>query len=82
MDENITNKVIELKSGKKLLILRQARYKNTTYYYSVVLTDDEEDYTDEFIFLERKEENGKSFVSEVKDEEILKVLLKYIKIEE
>lgn len=80
--ENITNKVMELNNGKKYFIIRQALYKDVTYYFATLLTDDEEDFTGDFIFLERYETDGKAHVREVTDNKIIEVLAKNIKVDE
>lgn len=78
---NLTNQVLVLKNGKKYFILRQAIYKDVTYYLGAELEDNEEDFTNNFIFLEKIEEDGKSFVKEVVDNEILEVLANNIKFD-
>ena len=80
--ENITNQVIELASGQKFYIVRQALYKGTTYYLAAKVTADEEDFTNEVAFLEKKEENGKEYVKVVEDKNVLSVLLNNISLEE
>lgn len=80
--ENLTNKIIELRNGKKYLVIRQATYLGDTYYYVGLLTENEEDVTDDFTFLKRKEDNGVAFVEEVTDKSLLEVLAKNITINE
>lgn len=79
--ENLTNQIIELDNGSKYFILRQALYKGVTYFLAVEVSDDGEKFTNNFIFLERKDEEGQFIVEEVEDEHILSVLAKNIKIE-
>lgn len=79
--ENLTNQVLELKSGSKYFVLRQASYKGVTYYLCGELTPDGEDFTNQFKFLERVERDGKFIVKEVKDELTLQVLAKNIKLD-
>ena len=79
--ENITNQVLKLSNGKQYFVLRQAVYKGTTYYFGAELDETEEDFTNNFIFLEKLERDGKFIVKEVKDQEILEVLAKNIKID-
>lgn len=79
--ENLTNKVLELANNKKYFVLRQAAYKGKTYYFGAEVTPDGEDFTNEFIFLERIERDGKFNVKEVTDKATLKVLAENIKLD-
>lgn len=79
--ENLTNKVLDLENGKKYFILRQAVYKGVTYFLSAELTEDEEDFTNNFVFLEKTDEDDLS-VKVVTDKDTLNVLAKNVKIEE
>ena len=78
--ENITNQILDLENGKKYFVLRQAVYKGTTYFLGAEVTPDEEDFTNEFVFLERIGE-GDLMVKKVTDKSIIEVLAKNIKIE-
>ena len=78
--ENLTNQVITLDNNQKYFILRQALYKGKTYYLAAEVTEDEENFTNKFLFLERKDDGGEFYVEEVTDEKILSVLAKNIKI--
>ncbi len=80
--ENLTNQILELDTGHKYFILRQALYKGVTYYLAIEVTEDEESFTNNFLFLERIDDGGKFIVREVTDENILSVLAKNIKIEQ
>jgi len=80
--ENITNQVIELASGLKFYIIRQALYKGTTYYLAAKVTEDEEDFENEIAFLEKVDKNGEEYVKIVKDSEVLSVLLNNISLDE
>ncbi len=79
--ENITNQVLDLENGKKYFVLRQAVYKGVTYFLGAELTDDEEDFTNEFVFLERVGD-GDLMIKKVTDPAIIEVLAKNIKIED
>lgn len=79
--ENLTNQILELGDGSKYFVLRQAAYKGKTYYFAGETTDNEEDFTGEFIFLERIEEDGEFSVEEVTDPEILAVLVKNVRLD-
>ena len=79
--ENLTNQVLTLSNGKGYLVLRQAVYRGVVYYLAAEVTPDGEDFTNEFVFFEREEIDGKFNVKKVKDEAILKVLASNIKID-
>lgn len=79
--ENLTNQVLTLANGKNYLVLRQAAYKGIVYYLGAEVTPDGEDFTNEFIFFERVEREGKFNVKRVTDTEVLTVLAKNIKFE-
>lgn len=79
--ENLTNQVLELKNGKNYLIVRQAIFNGTTYFFGAEVSEDGEDITDNFLFFERVDKDGKFLVKEVKDPEILEILAKNIKVE-
>ena len=79
--ENLTNQVLTLANGKGYLVLRQAVYRGGVYYLAAEVTPDGEEFTNEFVFFEREEIDGKFNVKKVKDEAILKVLASNIKID-
>lgn len=79
--ENLTNQVLTLANGKGYLVLRQAVYRGVVYYLAAEVTPDGEEFTNEFVFFEREEIDGKFNVKKVKDEAILKVLASNIKID-
>ena len=78
---NLTNQVLKLANGHRYFVLRQAAYQGKTYYFGAELTEDAEDFTNQFIFLERIEQDGKFLVVEVKDPEIVSVLANNIKLD-
>ncbi len=78
--ENLTNQILDLANGKKYFVLRQAVYKGTTYFLGAEVTDDEEDFTNNFVFLEKVGTEGLK-VKKVTDENIISILAKNIKIE-
>ena len=78
--DNITNQVLDLANGKKYFILRQAVFKGVTYFLGAELTPDEEDFTNNFVFLERVGD-GDLMVKKVTDQAVIDVLAKNIKIE-
>ena len=79
--DNITNQVLDLENGKKYFVLRQAVYKGVTYFLGAELTEDEEDFTNNFVFLERVGD-GELMIKRVTDQAIIDILAKNIKIEE
>ena len=79
--ENLTNQVLKLANGKQYFVLRQAVYRGVTYYFGAELDETEEDFTNNFMFLEKIEKDGKLVVKEVKNQEILDVLCKNIKLD-
>jgi len=79
--DNLTNQVLDLENGKKYFVVRQAVYKGITYYLGAELTEDEEDFTGNFVFLERVGFDEDFSVKVVTDKAILEVLAKNIKIE-
>ncbi len=78
--DNITNQILELDNGKKYFVLRQAVYKGVSYFLGAEVTPDEEDFTNNFVFLERVGD-GDLMVKKVTDQSIIEVLSKNIKIE-
>ncbi len=78
--ENITNQILDLENGKKYFVLRQAVYKGVTYFLGAELTPDEEDFTNNFVFLERVGD-GDLMIKKVTDQAVIDVLAKNIKIE-
>ncbi len=78
--ENLTNQVLALANGKKFFVLRQAVYKGITYFLSAELTADEEDFTNNFIFLQKVGDEGLK-VKKVTDQSIIEVLAKNIKLD-
>lgn len=79
--ENLTNQVLTLANDKSYLVLRQAAYKGNVYYLAAEVTPDGEDFTNEFVFFERFENDGKFNVKRVTDNEVLTVLAKNIKLD-
>ena len=79
--ENLTNQVLALANGKKFFVLRQAVYKGTTYFLSALVSADEENFTNEFVFLEKVDENDKFYLKKVTDTEILNILAQNIKLD-
>lgn len=78
--ENITNQILNLRNGKKYFVLRQAVYKGVTYFLGAEVTPDGEDFTNNFVFLERVGDVNFT-VKKVTDQAIIDVLAKNIKIE-
>ncbi|MBR4177766.1 MAG: hypothetical protein IKR57_00265 [Bacilli bacterium] len=78
--ENLTNQVLRLEDNTRYFVLRQAVYKGKTYFLGAELTPDGEDFTNQFVFLE-KVDGEELEVQVVTDKEIIEVLAKNIKIE-
>ena len=70
-----------LKKSQKYFILRQAAYKGTTYFLAALVNDDESNFTNEFVFLEKVDENDKFYLKEVTDTDILNILAQNIKLD-
>lgn len=77
--ENRINKVLTLRNGKKYVVLNQAIYRQENYFFVVGVTDDEEDLTDEFRIVQEVEKDGKKFVKDIHDPQLLNLLAKYLK---
>ncbi len=80
--KNYTNQILELADGKNYFVIRQAVYNDTTYFFAVEVTPDNEDFTNNFLFLEKVDEGEKFKVKEVTDKKIIEILAKNIKIKE
>lgn len=79
--ENLTNQIIKLGNDKSYFILRQATYKGTTYFLGAEVTPDQEDFTNNFAFLEQIVVDGAMYTREVKNQDIIEVLAKNIKLD-
>ena len=77
---NLSGQILELKNGKNYYVLHQIEHKGAIYYFSVGITSEEE-FTNEYLFFERVERDGKFNVKEVNDEELVKTLASYVKAE-
>ena len=77
--ENRINKIMTLKNGKKYVVLNQAIYKQNNYFFVVGTTDDEEDLTDEFRIVQEVEKDGKKFIKDIHDPQLINLLAKYLK---
>jgi len=80
--ENLTNQILRLDDNSGYFVLRQALYKGKTYFFVVGVTEDGENFTNDFLFLEKIDnEDGTYGVEEVIDENVLSVLAKNIKLD-
>jgi len=80
--ENLTNQILKLENGKQYFVLRQAVYKGVTYFFGAEVDETGDDFTNNFIFLEKVPDEEGLVVKEVKDQAILEVLAKNIKLDE
>lgn len=80
--ENIINSIITLDNDEKYIILNQALYQGKNYFLAAKVTPDEEEIKEEFSLIEEIEINGEKAVSLVKDEKIIELLAKYLKLPE
>lgn len=79
--ENLTNQILETSVGKKYFILRQAAYKGGTYFLAALVNNEENEFTNEFAFLEKVDEDGKFILKPVTDNTVLTILAKNIKLD-
>ena len=81
--ENLTNQVLRLDDGSRYFVLRQAVFRGVTYFLGAELTPDGEDFTNNFVFLEKIDDDadGGFSVQAVTDQEVLEALGKNIRIE-
>ena len=77
---NLSGQILELKNGKNYYVLHQIDHKGAIYYFSVGITKEEE-FTNEYLFFERIEKDGKFNVKQVTDEKLVKTLASYVKAE-
>lgn len=69
------DKVIELASGKKYLVIETVNNNNVDYYYIAELNKEEDDIIENYKIVCVVEESGYHAIKEITDEEELKVLL-------
>lgn len=77
--ENRINKIMTLKNGKKYVVLNQAIYKENNYFFVVGVEDNEEELTDEFRIIQEVNKDGKKFIKDVHDPDLINLLAKYLK---
>jgi len=75
---NKINQIIHLKNGTKYLVINQAIYKGKNYYFVVGVTEDEQDLTQEFQIVEETKKDESSYLSTVKDPDLIKLLAEYL----
>lgn len=71
--EDLTGQILELRNGKNFFVLKQIEKGDKIYYLGAGITKDE-DFTKEYLFLERVEKGEKFSVKEVTDPEVLQKL--------
>ena len=78
--ENRINKIMTLTDGKKYIILNQAIYKETNYFFVVRVSEDLTNIEEEFRIIEEVKKDDKRYIRDVKDEKMIQLLSKYLKI--
>ncbi len=69
------NNIILLEDNQKYLLLDETIYADKKYFYAVKVTDDTLQPTEEYKFLEQKQDTENVYVSTVEDEETSSALL-------
>lgn len=67
--------IIDLDNNLHYLLLDTTNIEDRKFFYAVGVKDDMSDVTDEYIFLEELNRDGKTFVKKVQDKEINDFLL-------
>ena len=76
--ENKTNQVLELANNKEYVVLRQVVYKGDTYYVTSEIHNGGDDFDKNLTLLKETTEDGKTYVSIVRDPEIVKIVMDHI----
>lgn len=76
--KNLINSILVLENNEKYVVLNQAIYKEKNYYLVAKITPDEEDVTDEIKIIEELVQDGKTGVKLVTDEDMIRLLTKYL----
>ena len=76
--KNLINSILVLENNEKYVVLNQAIYMEKNYYLVAKVTPDEEDVTDEIKIIEELVQDGKTGVKLVTDEDMIKLLTKYL----
>lgn len=76
--ENKINKIMTLKNGRKYIILNQAIYKEKNYFFMVGITEDEKSIIEEFRIVEEFQKLDKTYIRDVRDENMIRLLSKYL----
>lgn len=66
-----TNQLMELANGEKFAVLKQFNKEDATYYFVVGVNKEEDELTNEFTLFMEYTKDGKTFMKEIKDPEIL-----------
>ena len=76
--KNLINNILVLENEEKYVVLNQAIYKEKNYYLVAKITPDEQDVTDEIKIIEELEQDGKTGVKLVTDEDMIRLLTQYL----
>lgn len=71
---------MQLDDGKKYVVFKQAIYKGSNYYVAAEL-DENEEPLDSFRFFKETKENDEVFVEAVTDENVIELLIQYLKLD-
>jgi len=74
--ENRINQIIELENGKKLIITKQAIYRDENYFIAAKISDDEKEVYEEFHLFHEFDKNGITHIETVTDAKLADLLMK------
>ena len=80
--ENRINSILELTNGDKYVVINQAVYKGTNFFLLSRITEDEQDLIGDVVIAQEKMEDGVIGIEEVKDQNVIELVTKYLIPEE
>ena len=80
--ENRINSILELTNGDKYVVINQAVYKGTNFFLLSRITEDEHDLIVDVVIAQEKFEDGVIGIEEVKDQNVIELVTKYLIPEE
>ncbi len=80
--ENRINSILELTNGDKYVVINQAVYKETNFFLLSRITEDEQDLIGDVVIAQEKMEDGVIGIEEVKDQNVIELVTKYLIPEE